>query len=208
MTLLRTIVNQKVDSYQLFLLAFFVSIILAGCTVDRGVSGPSKLNFSDLEPINLRISEVEIKSNLQQNIDGNQEVELVNSLMNSITDWVAIRLKLVGIQTADRLVVSINNLKAVKTDLILDKSFSALFQAQQSHSYFFKMSVSLEVLGQSGEQRAASKIEITRTATTPEGLTINERERLLVEVQKKIMSEFDKIMVFNISEYFFNWLEE
>ena len=208
MKIIRLTIKQKVNFNQLFLLIFFTLIIQAGCAFDVGISPPSKLNFAHLEPINLQIGKIQIKNNLQQNMNGNQEIQLVSSLMASIENWAANRLKPVGGKTADRLMLSINNLSAIKTNLILDKSFSGLFLAQQSHGYAFKISVSLEVLGQTGEQKAISEIVITKKTTTPEGLTVNERERLLLKVQKKIMLEFDQALVLNISKYFFNWLEK
>ena len=183
-----------------------VSAALSGCAMEVDSFSQFQLTFFNLPSVKLKVNQINSQTALVEIAKNDIGVRLPLYPVKVLEQWAKHRLKPVGSKNREVLRFIIKEASVIETSLKPDYSIKGIFRGQNSHKYVFAFEAVIQIIGRSGNILASSSAKVTRSITIPEGLSLSERELLLLNVIDKLMSQFDQEMLINISKFFEKWL--
>lgn len=165
-----------------------------------------EISFANLRPISLDVGQLEIVSDYAPpGRAPNIEHLMPVSPGGAAERWAQDRLKPVG--TTGYARVTIKDAKVVATALKVDKGVTGLFKHEQEERYDANLDVAVEILDQRHLPIGSEVVaRATRSRTVPEGMTINERDRVLYEISESLARDIDQQMDGLIRSYLARWV--
>lgn len=172
---------------------FIVAIGLGLAACAGGPPQPDRLppvSFADQKPYVFNVARVEIVPQFtSSSTPPHIELTMPVSPENAFKRWVEDRIKPVG--TAGVLRVVIKDATATDTAIPRDPNASQLFNTEQTARIDMALNVSLQIL----DERQFVKAEVTgqasRNRTLPEGIKLNQRDKILYEMTVDLVKSLD-----------------
>lgn len=163
------------------------------------------VSFRGEKPFVLNIAKVEIVTRYQaSSIAPHIEYEVPVSPENALKRWIEDRIQPRG--TSGILRVIINDASATETPLAKNPDESDLFTKRQISRIDMSIDVALQML----DERQFVKAEVTgkasRSRTLPEGLKLNERDRILYDMVVDLIKGAGSQLDSQIQNTFGNWM--
>jgi len=164
-----------------------------------------EISFANLRPFNLDVGQLEIVSEyVSPGRSPNVEHLMPVSPEGAAQRWAQDRLKPMGRSGFARVVIK--DARVIEVPLAVDKGFTGAFKKEQEMRYDARLDVAVQILDARhmvvGEAVAAA----TRSRTVPEGMTLNERDRILYDISESLAKDIDQQMNQLIPNYFGRWL--
>ncbi len=186
-----------------------VTVLLAGgCQTPAQNQTFADITFAHLQPLNINVAKVEVENVYKAGAEPNHvEDRFPVSPAKALERWVVDRLKPVGGPDSGTLRLVITDAGVVETELAKDTSTKGVFTKQQSHRYDLQAGGRLEIYDAAGTRSGYSAAKATRSVTTREDISLNEREKIWFGVTEKLMADFNREMENNIRQYLGAWLK-
>lgn len=187
-------------------MALVCILALAGCQNTPPVQKLPDISFADKRPFNLDVGQLEIvpeyvspatKPNVEHLMPVNPE--------NATVRWAQDRLRPVGRSGFARVVIK--DARVVSVPLQTDKGFTGMFKEQQAERYDGSLDVAIEILDERHMHVADVVARATRTKTVAEGVSLNERDRVLYEITESLIRDVDSQMDGLIRTYLSRWVQ-
>ena len=164
------------------------------------------ISFANLRPINLDVGQLEIVPEYQSpGRSPNVEHLMPVSPEGAAVRWAQDRLKPVGSTGYAR--VTIKDAKVVVVPLKTDKGVAGLFKTEQEERYDASLDVAVEILDQRHLPIGSDVVaRASRSRTVPEGITINERDRVFYEISEALAKDIDQQLDQLIRTYLARWV--
>jgi hypothetical protein len=186
--------------------AFVMALAAAGCSSTKPpVQKLPEISFADKKPIALDVGRLEIVSEYTSPLHSpNVEHLMPVSPEAAAQRWAQDRLKPMGRTGTARVVIKDAHVfeKGLKTD----KGFTGLFKTEQEYRYDAALAVAVEILDERGFPTADTMATATRSRTAPEGITINERDRILYDISETMIRDIDSQMDTLMRSYLGRWI--
>ncbi|MBI2235411.1 MAG: hypothetical protein HYU60_00375 [Magnetospirillum sp.] len=165
------------------------------------------ISFATQRPINLDVGQLEIVPEYQApGRSPNVEHLMPVSPEGAAIRWAQDRLKPVG--TTGYARVTIKDAKVVAIPLKVDKGVSGLFKTEQEERYDASLDVAVEILDQRHLPIGSDVVaRANRSRTVPEGMTINQRDRVLYEISESLAKDIDQQLDQLIRTYLARWVK-
>lgn len=188
-------------------LALVAALGLAACETKPPVQRLPEISFADKRPINLNVAELEIVPEYQTpGRRPNVEHMMPVSPENATIRWVKDRLRPMGPAGSGSARVVIKDARVVEVPLKTDKGFAGLFKEEQAERYDGALDVAIEIKDARGLTIADVVARATRTKTVPEGVSLNERDRILYEITESLIRDIDAQMDGLVRTYLAKWV--
>jgi len=188
-------------------IALSASLALGACSTPLQTQSLPKLTFAHLGALNFDVETVEIDNRYKAPDDPSYiESRFPTPPADAIRTWAIERLKPVGQAGSGTLRIVINKASVQEQNLTRDKSFKGTFTKQQSNRYDMNIDVALEIIDGSGKQVGFSAAKASRSISTREDISLNDREQRWFEATEKTMNDFNGEMESNIRRYLARWL--
>ncbi len=186
----------------------FISLLaISGCLATAPNQMLPKLTYLHMAPLNFAVEKVEIDNRYKApNDPAYIENWFPTSPEIAIRSWAKERFKHVGNEGSGTLLIIINQASVRKYNLSLDTSLKGMFTKQQSNRYEVNIDVAIKLIDRKGNQMGFSAAQVTRSITTREDISLNDRDRLWLEVTEKTMEDFNREIDANIRQYLAVWL--
>ncbi len=187
-------------------LVFGLGLTLAACAgVNPPVERFPKISFHDQTPFQLNVGRVEVVSQYQAPAKPPHiEYDMPVSPESAVKSWVEDRLKPVGRSGILRVVI--HTASATETPLKTDRGVKSVFEKQQVARVDMAVDVSLQILDEHQFVTSEVSAKIERNRTEPEGMTLDQRDKLLYDMVVDLMKGFDADISPNIRNTFGPWL--
>ncbi|HEY1722172.1 MAG TPA: hypothetical protein VGG27_13075 [Magnetospirillaceae bacterium] len=165
-----------------FLFVLAIGLGVAACANNLPVDSKfPPVSFADHKPYVFNVARVEIVPKFtSSSTSPHIEYSMPVSPENAFKRWVEDRIKPVG--TTGVLRVVINDASATDTPIQRDPDASQLFNTEQTSRIDMALNVSLQVLDERQFVKAEVTGQATRNRTLPEGIKLNERDKILYEM--------------------------
>jgi len=185
-----------------------VGVLVSGCQTPAPTASFADITFIHLAPINVNVAKIEVKNSYHAGIKGKHvEDRFPVSPAKALRRWAGDRLKPVGGPGSGTLRMTITDAGVIESKLKKDETVKGVFTTQQSHRYQLKAGGRLEIYDASGKRAASSDAQATRTVTTGEDITLNEREKVWFEATEKLMADFNRQMEREIHQFLGKWVK-
>lgn len=114
--------------------------------------------------------------------------------------WAEERLVPVG--GGGRIRATILDARIIETVLPVNQTFWDSFRTEQAARFDGRVEMSIDLLDSAGAIRASARGNAVRVRGLPEDATLGERERLLFELTESLARDLDKVLQYNIRQYF------
>jgi hypothetical protein len=188
-------------------MAVAAALALAACETKPPVQKLPEISFADKRAISLNVAELEIVPEFQS--PGRKphiEHLMPVSPENATVRWVKDRLRPMGTAGSGRARVVIRDAKVVEVPLRTDKGFTGLFKEEQAERYDGSLDVAVEITDARGMTIADVVARASRTKTVPEGVSLNERDRVMHEITETLVRDIDAQMDGLIRTYLARWV--
>ncbi|HLJ20785.1 MAG TPA: hypothetical protein VKU84_11335 [Stellaceae bacterium] len=168
-----------------------VALPLAGC----GNGPPPRQEFADLRfttepPLRLNVASVEIQDEYRPDFDPPHfEQRFPIPLPHLADNWAHDRLQAVG--TSGRAVAVVIDASAVEISLPKESGITTAFTDQPDTQYNARVGIRVEARDDRGMSTRMAEAHAERSVTTVEGTTLEERDRLLYQMESELMAELD-----------------
>ncbi len=172
---------------------------------------PPRQNFADLHftnepPLRLAVASIEINDEYRPNFDPpHYEQRFPIPLPHVADNWARDRLRAVG--TSGRAVAVIIDASAVEISLPKESGISATFTDQPDTQYNARVGIRVEARDDRGGTARMAEAHAERSVTTVEGTTLDERDRMLYQMESELMTELDRQLETQIRNNFGNMVE-
>ena len=165
--------------------------VVAGCTTRVKRPAYADITFTHQDPISLDVRRIDVID--QYSAPGtlpNVEHEFPVSLEATAERWASDRLRANGSAGSAR--VRILDASVVEQRLETKEGISGLVTTDQSEKYSARLLVEVVAENPARGLNGSASAEIRRSRTVPEGLTLNEREKIWYEMAEKIARDMDE----------------
>lgn len=164
-----------------------------------------EISFANLRPFQLDVGQLEIVSEyVSPGRSPNIEHLMPVSPEGAAQRWAQDRLKPVGKTGSARVVIK--DAKVIEVPLATDKGFTGAFKKEQELRYDGALDVAVQILDQRHMVVGETVARATRSRTVPEGLTLNERDRILYDISESLAKDIDQQMAQLIQNYLGRWV--
>jgi len=183
------------------------ALTLSACSSPAPTQTLPQMSFAHLGTLNFNVETIEIDNRYKAPTDGTYiEDRFSTPPATAIRTWAIQRLKPVGEIGSGSLRVVINQASVKETDLKRDESFKGTFTKQQTNRYDLALDIALEIIDATGKQVGFSAAKASRSITTSEDISLNDREKRWFETTEKSMNDLNTEMESNIRRYLAAWL--
>lgn len=187
-------------------MALACALTLAACENKPPVQKLPEISFADKRPFMLDVGQLEIVPEYvspakRPNIEHMMPV----SPENATVRWAQDRLRPVGRSGFARVVIK--DAKVVEVPLKTDKGFTGMFKQEQEERYDASLDVAIQILDERHMPVADVVARATRTRTVPEGVSLNERDRVLYEISESLIRDIDTQMDGLVRTYLSRWVQ-
>lgn len=188
-------------------LALAAVLALGACQTKPPIQKLPEISFADKRPIRLNVAELRIEPQYQSPLrEPNVEHLMPVSPEAATVRWAQDRLKPMGSVGSGAARVVINDAKVVRVSLKTDKGISGLFKEEQAERYEGSLDIAVQILDQRQLPIADVVARVTRTKSVPEGVSPNERDRVLHELTEALIRDVDAQMDGLIQSYLGRWV--
>lgn len=185
--------------------ALIAASTLSACDSRPGGSLPPYISFSDKRPIQLDVGQLEITPEYQSpgRLPNIEHLIPISPEAGTVR-WAQDRLRPMGRSGYAR--VLIKDAHVVESQLPVDKGVSGLFKEQQAQRYEANLEVAVQILDERHMPVADVVARASRVKSVPEGLSLNERDRILTELTESLVRDIDSQMDGLIHSYMGRWI--
>jgi hypothetical protein len=164
-----------------------------------------EISFANLRPFQLDVGRLEIVSEFTPTGRSPHIEHLMPvSPEGAIQRWAQDRLKPIGRTGTARLVIK--DASVVEVPLAVDKGLTGAFKKEQESRYDGSLAVALQILDERGMVQGETVAQATRSRTVAEGITLNQRDRVLYDISESLAKDIDAQMVQLIQNYLGRWV--
>ncbi|MDO8607806.1 MAG: hypothetical protein Q7R40_14810 [Phaeospirillum sp.] len=164
-----------------------------------------EISFSNLRPFSLDVGQLEIVSEyVAPGRSPNIEHQMPVSPEGAAQRWAQDRLRPMGKSGFARVVI--RDAKVVEVPLSIDKGISGAFKKEQEMRYDAALDVAVQILDPRHMVIAETVARATRSRTVAEGITLNERDRLLYDISEGLAKDIDEQLSQLIRNYLGRWV--
>ena len=186
-------------------LAFMV--MLSACETQPVTHALTPISFAGKPPISLDVGQLEIVPEYQSPAKRPNIEQLMPVSPEAATvKWAQERLRPVGRTGSARVVIK--DAHVVEVSLKTDKSISGLFKDEQAERYDAVLDVAVQIQDERHLTIADVLARATRSRTVSEGVTLNEREKVLHEITEGLIRDIDSQMEGLIHSYLSRWVAQ
>lgn len=181
------------------LAALALPLAFAACETTPTAPAKPSMSFAHQGQFRLAVSEISVVSLYKSPLAAPNVEHLMNvSPEAAARIWAKDRLIAAG--GPYRAEFRILNAPVTETELKTDKSFSGMFKKEQSARYNGQLEVELIIRDARGVV-ASAEARSSRSQTTPEDVTLNQRDQIWYEISEALIQEVDGRMSENIRTY-------
>lgn len=186
-----------------------ISMIVVGAvgacetTVTRPVI--PELSFKHLPSLSFAVGRIEIVEKFRSPLrPPNVEHLFPTPIAAALRRWSDDRLKASGGANVMRIIVE--DASAIVEELETNKDLEALFTTEQAERIDARLLVRIEISDENGAVLAFTSTEAVRSRTTPENVSLNERDQTYNDLTKVLMNDFNTSQEQGIRRYFDTFL--
>lgn len=188
-------------------IALAASFALGGCTTPAPTQTLPQITFAHLVPLEFDVEKVEVDNRYKAPNDPSYiEDRFPTPPASAIRIWAIERLKPVGAAGSGTLRVVIKRASVQEEKLDIDKGIKGAFTKEQSNRYTLMIDADVVILDSVGKQVGFSSAKASRSTTTREDISLNDREKQWFEMTEKTMGDFNTEMESNIRQYLAKYL--
>lgn len=166
-----------------------------------------EISFAHKQPIQLNIAELRIDPQYQPpGRKPNIEHLMPVSPESAAVRWAQDRLRPMGAAGSGAARMIIADARVVEVPLPVEKGLTGLFKEQQAERYEGFLDISIQILDQRNLPIADVVARATRTRSVPQGISLNERDRVLHELTEDMITDIDNQMDGLIRTYMARWV--
>lgn len=180
-------------------------LLAVGCATPPPERPRLDLRFVTRVPLTLAVGGVRVESGYVPPMAApNVDHEFPVPPIRALRAWAGDRLRAIG--GTDRAVLVIEDAGARRRALPTDRGVTGLFKQEQSDRWEARVAARLEIRDARGGVLAQAGATVTRAVTTPEDITLNERDLVWYDLTGAMMADFDDVMERNIRRHMAPWL--
>jgi hypothetical protein len=194
----------RVQRLNLRALVVLISVLAVGAlgacetTVTRAVI--PELSFKHLPVLSFAVARIEIIETYRSPLrPPNVEHLFPTPIAAALKRWSDDRLEAAG--GANILRVTIEDASAIVEELETNKDIEALFTTEQAERVDARLQVKIEIIGPDGAVPAYTNTEASRSRTTPENVSLNERDQIYHDLTVVLMNDFNTSQEQGIRRY-------
>ena len=164
-----------------------------------------EISFANQRPFQLDVGQLEIVSEYASPARSpNIEHQMPVSPEAAIQRWAQDRLRPMGRNGLARVVIK--DAKVIEVPLAIDKGLTGSFKKEQESRYDAVLEVAVQILDARQMVIGETMARASRSKTVAEGLTINERDRILYDISEGLAKDIDEQMSQLIRNYLGRWV--
>ena len=164
-----------------------------------------EISFANLRPFKLNVGQLEIVSDyIPPGRSPNVEHLMPVSPEGAAQRWAQDRLKPMGRDGYARVVIK--DARVIEVPLATDKGITGAFKTEQEMRYDAKLDVAVQILDARHMVVGETVASASRSRTVAEGITLNERDRVLYDISESLAKDIDQQMSQLIPNYLSRWL--
>jgi hypothetical protein len=194
----------RVQRLNLRALVVLISVLAVGAlgacetTVTRAVI--PELSFKHLPVLSFAVARIEIIETYRSPLrPPNVEHLFPTPIAAALKRWSDDRLEAAG--GANILRLTIEDASAIVEELETNKDIEALFTTEQAERVDARLQVKIEIIGPDGAVPAYTNTEASRSRTTPENVSLNERDQIYHDLTVVLMNDFNTSQEQGIRRY-------
>jgi hypothetical protein len=194
----------RVQRLNLRALVVLISVLAVGAlgacetTVTRAVI--PELSFKHLPVLSFAVARIEIIETYRSPLrPPNVEHLFPTPIAAALKRWSDDRLEAAG--GANILRLTIEDASAIVEELETNKDIEALFTTEQAERVDARLQVKIEIIGPDGAVLAYTNTEASRSRTTPENVSLNERDQIYHDLTVVLMNDFNTSQEQGIRRY-------
>ncbi len=164
-----------------------------------------EISFANLRPFNLDVGQLEIVSEyVPPGRSPNIEHLMPVSPEAAAQRWAQDRLKPMGRDGYARVVI--RDAKVIEVPLAIDKGLTGAFKKEQEMRYDATLDVAVQILDARHMVVGETVARSSRSRTVTEGITLNERDRVLYDISESLAKDIDEQMSQLIRNFLGRWV--
>ena len=164
-----------------------------------------EISFANLRPFNLDVGQLEIVSEyVPPGRSPNIEHLMPVSPEAGAQRWAQDRLKPMGRVGYARVVI--RDAKVIEVPLAIDKGLTGAFKKEQEMRYDATLDVAVQILDARHMVVGETVARSSRSRTVTEGITLNERDRVLYDISESLAKDIDEQMSQLIRNFLGRWV--
>ena len=181
------------------------ALFVAACETPPSQSNFAEITFGHLPEIKLNVREIVYQSDYQ----APQAVPNVDHIFpvppaQAAERWVADRLRAVG--PANKAVFVLKDASVTEEKLETKGGITGAFTTEQTERYQARMEAEMQIVDDFGNTLATLSARAARSTTTPEDLSLREREEVWFKLTEDVMRDLDAQLEPAIRRVFFPYL--
>lgn len=166
-----------------------------------------EISFAHKQPINLNIAELRIDPQYQPpGRKPNVEHLMPVSPEGAAVRWAQDRLRPMGAAGSGAARMIISDARVVEVPLPVEKGLTGLFKEEQAERYEGFLDISIQILDERSLPIADVVARASRTRSVPQGISLNERDRVLHQLVEDMITDIDNQMDGLIRTYMARWV--
>ncbi len=185
--------------------ALCLAFALTACASETTQQSFAPIDFSKEAPLRINVHELKIVSEYvapsrKPNVEHLMQVNPEGAAIR----WAKDRLHPTGQTGAARVIIK--DAKVVEVPLKTDRGVGAVFKTQQSERYDSALDVVVQILDERQFPVGEVTARATRSRTVPEGLSLNERDRILYEITESLIQDINSQMNGLLPSFLNRWM--
>ena len=183
--------NHLLRSLTLLVLApsLFAGMLLTGCAVKTTSAPEVSLTFMNRPAIHLNVGKIQVVNRYQMPL----KPPLVEHLMPvapgaGVERWAMDILRAGG--SGNTAVLTIHDASVTEISLQQKPGLKALLTLDQAQRYNARLRATLEIRDVNGQQGGQVEVEVTRSQTVPENITLNQRTAVWFQMVEGLLADF------------------
>jgi hypothetical protein len=182
------------------LISVFAVAVLGACQTTVTRTAIPELTYKHLPAMSFAVARIEIIESYRSPLQlPHVEHLFPTPIAAALRSWADDRLGAAG--GTDTMRFIIEDASAVVEELETNKDLEALFTTEQAERVDTRVQVKIEIIDESGAVMAFTSTEASRTRTTPENVTLNERDKIYDDLTKVLMNDFNTSQEQGIRRY-------
>ncbi|HEV2677566.1 MAG TPA: hypothetical protein VGV37_23755 [Aliidongia sp.] len=151
------------------------------------------IHFLALPPFRLNVSQVQVDSQFRPTFqEPDVEHEFPVPPQRALENWAHDRLLAVGPTTGFVARFTILDASVRESDLKKKEGLKAVFTTQQNERYDGHVAVLVQLIDPQGIAERTATAEASISRSVPEGITLNERDKVWYELTRDLMADLDR----------------
>jgi hypothetical protein len=174
------------------------ALVLAAAGCSSAPPPPPKfadIHFLALPPFRLNVSQIQVDARFHPTFqEPNVEHEFPVPPQRALENWSHDRLQAVGLTSGYVARFTILDASVRESNLPKKDGLTAVFTTQQAERYDGHVSVQLQIINPQGVAERTASAEAAVSRSVPEGITLNDRDKVWYEMTRDLMADLDRQM--------------